>query len=176
MSSLIAKIEPSDSVHLAGVSEVEHLHGRHVGSMPVPRGLSVLVVDCGGAIDTLDIDRERARALYKREEKRIFSAVSLMRYGLRSGDLSAIAEAATASATLSQKILPKPIFSELLETALESGALGLNCAHSGTVLGVLYRSKDNLAGKLQPLIESRFGHSGRVLGEHRIISGGCHVS
>ena len=114
--------------------------------MPVPRGLSVLVVDCGGAIDTLDIDRERARALYKREEKRIFSAVSLMRYGLRSGDLSAIAEAATASATLSQKILPKPIFSELLETALESGALGLNCAHRGRCLVCCIEAKTILRG------------------------------
>jgi L-threonine kinase len=42
------------------------------------------------------------------------------------------------SAEVNQAVLPKPLLEELRQATTEAGGLGVNCAHTGTVLGVLF--------------------------------------
>ena len=42
------------------------------------------------------------------------------------------------SATIHQRILPKPELPLLLEISAESGGTGVNVAHSGTVVGLMF--------------------------------------
>jgi L-threonine kinase len=49
-----------------------------------------------------------------------------------------IAEAATISALANQFILPKDGLADILTAAKAAGALGLDVAHSGTVIGILF--------------------------------------
>ncbi|MFP5407317.1 MAG: GHMP kinase, partial [Gammaproteobacteria bacterium] len=79
------------------------------------------------------------------------------------------------SARLSQQILYKPQFEQLLAETRELGALGVNCAHSGTVLGVLHRADEALTHALVGRIEASFGPSLRIHGDFRVIGGGCHA-
>ena len=51
--------------------------------------------------------------------------------------------------------------------------LGVNCAHSGAVLGVLHWRDARTAERLQDDIARRFGDAARTLGVHRVIGGGC---
>ncbi|MBV8693955.1 MAG: kinase [Chloroflexi bacterium] len=44
----------------------------------------------------------------------------------------------TASAYINQRYLPKPHFDRLLQLASKTGALGLQVAHSGTIVGFLF--------------------------------------
>ncbi|MFP5407642.1 MAG: GHMP kinase, partial [Gammaproteobacteria bacterium] len=156
---LVTEIEPSDCVHFRGIAHVNHLTGRLYESLPAPTSISVLVVDCGGEIDTIGFDRKKARALYRKNQPYLKRALHTLKRGLHEGDPFAVAEGATASARLNQQIHFKPQFDELLARMRELGALGVNCAHSGTVLGVMYRSSTRLRGRLAEEVDRRFGRS-----------------
>lgn len=173
-AQIVTEIEPSDCVHFPGIAHVNHLTGELLESMPAPDDMNVLIVDCGGEIDTISFDRQRARAVYRKEQPYLNQALRMLKRGLYEGDLGAVAEAATRSAQLNQQIHRKPQFDELLAGSRALGALGVNCAHSGTVLGVMYRSSDRLKDTLIGDIESRFGKSISIVGDFNIISGGCY--
>lgn len=171
---IVTEIEPSDCVNFLGVSHINHLTGRLYESFPAPRGMSVLVVDCGGEVDTVNFDRMQARNLYRENQPYLRNTLQQLKSGLLNGDLSAIAHAATKSAQLNQKIHFKPQFEELLATSMKAGALGVNCAHSGTVLGVLYRSDDELKERLINNINQRFDSNLNIVGNYHLIGGGCN--
>lgn len=170
---IITEIEPSDCINFPGIAHVNHLTGDLIESMPAPTDISVIIVDCGGEIDTIGFDRERARGVYRQNQPIIAAALGLLKRGLYDGDPRAVAEAATQSAELSQQIHYKPQFKDLLAKTREVGALGINCAHSGTVLGVLYRTSDKLEASLLACIEKTFGSSVERVGTFNIIGGGC---
>jgi uncharacterized protein involved in propanediol utilization len=60
-----------------------------------------------------------------------------VRRGVATFDRKLLGSAATASATINQKYLSKPRFDQILRLVEETGALGVNAAHSGIVAGVL---------------------------------------
>lgn len=169
---LLTEIEPSDCTHFEGIAHVNHLTGDLLDSLPAPDGMRVLVVDCGGEIDTIDFDRERARHVYRQQPHAIREALDLLKRGLRQHNPQWVADGATLSAQISQQIHFKPQFEELLQVARRWGALGVNCAHSGSVLGVLYRASDRLKDSLRTQVENHFGRTLAVVGDHAIISGG----
>lgn len=171
--SLMTRIEPSDGVHFPGIAHVDHLEGVCHESLPVPRGLRVLVLDCGGEVDTVGFDRERSRAIYREHRDDVVWMLDTVRDGLRDHDLRRVAQAATTSARISQQILPKPPFEAVLERAIHEGALGVNCAHSGTVLGVMYEdSNPHLGERLRAAMIQELGEQYPVLGDFAVISGG----
>ena len=171
---LLAAVEPSDCVHVPGIAHVNHLTGEVLDALPAPDGLRVIVADCGGEVSTLGFDRERARGVYRANEDRLAGALALLKRGLHRDNPADVADAATESARLSQSILHKPQFDALLARTREAGALGVNCAHSGTVLGVLYRADPALREDLLAAVAGEFGAGLRVLGDFAVIGGGCH--
>lgn len=175
MARVLTAVEPSDCVHFPGIAHVNQLTGELFDAMPAPVGLRVLVVDCGGEVDTVGFDREKARAIYRRNPQAIRAALQLVKLGLRHGDDQAVAMAATLSARLSQDILPKPQFDDLLACTRERGALGLNCAHSGTVLGVMYRQADRVGDQLADCVLRHLGSSVSIQGDYRVIAGCRHA-
>lgn len=172
--SLIA-IEPSDCTHIPGVAHVGHLCGRIFRSFVAPAGLRVLVVDCGGAVDTMAFDRDRAHHVYARNEKAVRASLALATRGLATGDPTLLARAATMSARLSQQILHKAPFDDIARIAGAAGALGVNCAHSGSVLGILYRPDGARGAMLRQTIAGELGDAVSIVGDHAFISGGLHV-
>ena len=104
-----------------------------LGDFPL---LKIAVFDTGGAINTVDFHRRGDLARLSREnEAQTMAALELLS---GSKEPEAIAEAATKSALANQTILPKRDLSAIIETARDLGALGVNAAHSGTILGVLF--------------------------------------
>lgn len=172
--SLIASVEPSDCVHYPGIAEVNHLTGKLFARFPVPSGLRVIVVDCGGQVETLRFDRARARAIYSEHRGEVMGLLGELRRGLLFADAAAIGDAASRSARLSQRILPKPALDLLHRVVTEAGAVGINCAHSGTVLGAMYVRRPGRADDIVRAIQQAFGRDLPVLGDHAIIGGGWH--
>jgi L-threonine kinase len=172
--SLIASVEPSDCVHYPGIAEVNHLSGKLFARFPVPSGLRVIVIDCGGQIDTLHFDRLRARAIYHEQRAEVMGLLGELRRGLLFADAAAIGDAASRSTRLSQHILPKGPLDLLHRVCTDAGAVGINCAHSGTVLGVLYAKRPGRADDIVRAIERAFGRDLPMLGDHAIIGGGWH--
>jgi len=61
--------------------------------------------------------------------------------GVKNADCCLIGAGATLSALANQQILHKPSLERIIEISGTFGAVGVNVAHSGTVIGVLFDSE-----------------------------------
>ncbi|MFF2226419.1 GHMP kinase [Streptomyces globisporus] len=92
-----------------------------------------------GPVDTLTFPRAR----YNRKEIHRFDELRLeLSSGALAGDLAAIGRVATESARINQRFLPIPHFKDLLNIAENTGAVGLQIAHSGSIGGFLFAPGD----------------------------------
>jgi uncharacterized protein involved in propanediol utilization len=98
--------------------------------------LDVLGFDSGlGEVDTLAMPAPR----YTTGEIAQFGLLRRsLRRACRAGDAAALGAIATVSARINQRLLPVPRFERLLDVMAETGALGLQVAHSGSIAGLLY--------------------------------------
>lgn len=147
-------IEPSDGTFLPGIALFDHIGGRRWEYLGPPPQLSVLVVDPGGTVDTLAFNsRPDLQELNKKKEGEVRQAFELVRKGLALGRAEDVARGATISALANQKIIYKPEMERILEISMKCGAIGVNTAHSGTVLGVLYRPHEADPGEIEKKIK-----------------------
>lgn len=96
----------------------------------------------GGSVDTLALPPAR----YSTWEIECFRALrGLLRWSVRQRDLGGIGRVATASAVINQRFLPVPDFDRVRAIGRACGALGVQVAHSGTVVGLLWDEGDAAA-------------------------------
>jgi len=94
----------------------------------------------GKGIDTLSVTPAR----YSWWEIEAFRPlVGLMRQAINTQDPYMIGRIASASARINQSHLPKPYFDRLERLSEEVGGLGVQVAHSGTVMGILFNPMEN---------------------------------
>ncbi|WP_246787939.1 hypothetical protein [Bradyrhizobium sp. CCBAU 53421] len=87
------------------------------------------------SVDTLLFEPAR----YSSFEIELFRPLrSLMRRAIRDSDLELLGRVATASALINQRFLPKPRLDHIRAIGTCHGALGVQVAHSGTVVGLLF--------------------------------------
>lgn len=90
--------------------------------------------DHGQPIDTMQLPPARYRA----EEIQMFRVVrGLIARAIRFQDAALLGRAATLSAQISQRHLPKQHFDIAFEVANQAGACGVQVAHSGSLIGIL---------------------------------------
>lgn len=171
----LIQVEPGDGTHFSGITHLGHLDGKVRERLPTPSGLNVLLVDCGGEVDTVGFNRQMARRVYEDHKPQISEALELVATGLKTANNELIAKGSTISTQISQLIHHKPQFESLLSVTKNCGGLGVNCAHSGTVLGVLYEESLVSSRVLEHAITNTLGNSVKLLGCHQIIGGGSHV-
>lgn len=93
-----------------------------------------------GGVDTLSFPAAR----YDWREIEAFRPLlGLLRQAVRRQQPELCGHVATASARINQRHLPKPHFERLERLVTQVGALGLQVAHSGTVVGLLFRPDDD---------------------------------
>ena len=171
IASIALRIEPSDSVMLPGIALLDHKSGSMMRTLGAPPPMRVVVLDFGGNVDTLafnGVNRDRA---LNRLEAQFGEALSLIEAGIRANNPAPIGEGATLSAIANQQLLYKPQLDTVLRLAEEVGAVGVNAAHSGTVLGMLFEDDDSLAeNAVSRAWNSLFGI--RKIYNRRIVGGG----
>lgn len=99
--------------------------------------IDIISVDCepNATVSTLDFEP----ALYNEFEVEAFRPLrSLLRWAVRHSDAKLVGKVATASAWINQRFLAKPRLEELHQIASASGAIGLQVAHSGTLVGLMF--------------------------------------
>lgn len=89
----------------------------------------------GLPIDTLNLPPARYDSL---EIQQFRALRGLVAYAVRYQDPDCLGRAATASAWISQRRLPKQRFEQAIAIAQCAGACGVQVAHSGSLLGVLF--------------------------------------
>ncbi len=164
-------VEPSDGVMFPDVAVFDHRQGRVARSLGPPPPMRVLILDFGGSVDTLEFNRSDRDEALKSLGPRMKEAVSLIEDGILRGDPLRIGRGATVSAQANQQVLFNPHLEPVLELSREVGAVGVNVAHSGTVIGLLFRDDGAMtegaaaiAGQQLPGLESAL--------PRRIVGGG----
>jgi uncharacterized protein involved in propanediol utilization len=110
------------------------------GALPGIEVLGFNTDDSGIGVDTLSL----TPAHYSAWEIGAFRPLmGLLRLGIETQNPRLIAQVASASADINQRILPKPHFSQLKQIVKKVESLGLGVAHSGTVVGLLFDPKDS---------------------------------
>lgn len=93
----------------------------------------------GFGVDTLNLPP----ACYSWWEIEAFRPIlGLLRRALHNQDVRLIGQAASASARINQRHLPKPHFDRLEKLVETVGAAGLQIAHSGTIAGIIFDAND----------------------------------
>lgn len=154
-AGLALAIEPSDGSLFPNIVLFDHRSGRLWEDLGPCPPLEVVVLDFGGEVDTLAFNRQDRSALLRQTEPLVAEALALVREGLARGDPALIGRGATISALANQRILPKPQLPAVLAAAEEVEALGVNVAHSGTVLGVLLDPRQHQALEVCTWLERR---------------------
>jgi uncharacterized protein involved in propanediol utilization len=105
-----------------------------------------------GGVDTVSFPPAR----YDWREIEAFRPLlGLLRQAVRHQDAELCGRVGTASARINQRYLPKPHFDRLERLVERVGGVGLQVAHSGTVVGLLFDPQDE--GKEERIAEARAG-------------------
>ncbi|MCY4114467.1 MAG: GHMP kinase [Chloroflexi bacterium] len=137
-AKLALAVEPSDGVMLPGIALFDHRGGRMARSLGQPPAMRVLALEFADEVDTEAFNAVDRRAEHRSHASRFREALDLITAGLAEGDAQPIGEGATLSSLANQAVLPKPQLASVLDLAQAAGAVGVNVAHSGTVLGLLF--------------------------------------
>ena len=137
-AELALAIEPSDGVMLPGIALFDHRDGRIARSLGDPPDMRVLVLEFAGVIDTESFNAVDRGTDLQRQAARFRDALELIAKGLESGDCKLVGRGATQSALAHQALLPKPQLPTVLALGQTAGAVGVNVAHSGTAMGLLF--------------------------------------
>ncbi|WP_260618636.1 kinase [Streptomyces sp. WAC07149] len=141
VEALLRGVEPTDGVMYDEVVAFGHREVRlreRLGTVPA---MTVVGYDEGGTVDT--IGRNRTAAAPGAAERREYALLlDRAREAVRAADLPALGRVATRSAELHARRHPRPALPTLLRVCRDVGGLGVACAHSGTVLGILLPHDD----------------------------------
>jgi uncharacterized protein involved in propanediol utilization len=101
----------------------------------------------------------------RRDMARFEALLERLRDGIARGDAETVGSVATLSAHLNQRFVKKPHLGDLESIGRQHGAIGIQIAHSGTVMGLLFRH-----GHLEALREVKRQLAGRY---SSIVA--CHI-
>jgi len=144
IEDLLREIEPSDGVMYPGVVAFDHRAVRLRAVLGTLPPAVVVGIDEGGQVDTVQFNRLPKpfslsdKDLYRRLLATLTTAVA-------RSDLRQVAEVATQSSLMNQKLRRKDTLPEMLSICRRYGGLGVVTAHSGTTLGILLAAEEPAA-------------------------------
>lgn len=155
LTSLCAQLEPTDSVAFADWTVIDPLSGQVIWQTDWRPELYVYVLEPKDRLDTTTLSRMIDSPCYPAQESA--ALLPLFQEACQNRDQRKLGELATLSARLNNHRLPKPYLEELIQLAQDKGGLGINVAHSGTILGILLDDcgRDRLAELEETLEQSR---------------------
>ena len=171
VAHIALSVEPSDGVMLPYIAVFDHREGRIVRSLGQPPPMRVLVLDFGGSVDTQEFNQADRHDILKELEPTMEEAACLIEEGITRRDPLRIGLGATLSACTNQRILFNPHLNHALELSREVGAVGVNVAHSGTVIGMLFRDDAALVERAAVIARRQLPGLESAL-HRRIVAGG----
>lgn len=171
VASIALSIEPSDGLMFPGITLFDHVRGRMKKFLGPAPALGILVLDLGGEVDTLCFNQRQDLAkLNRKKEPQVLEALYLVEKGVKESNLALVGQGATMSSLAHQLILPKPDLPELIAEVQALGALGVNVAHSGTVIGILVESEKTQNQEFIELLEKKLGK--KLMASCQLVDGG----
>ena len=141
LTSLCSKIEPSDSVGFADWTVMNPLNGEIKWQTKWKPNLYVYMLEPNQIVDTTSFIRMTDSSLYPAEQSE--KLLTDFQTACDTQSVKRLGQVATISALLNNRRLPKPYLEDIIEITTELGLLGVNVAHSGSIVGILL-TKDQL--------------------------------
>ena len=137
ISSIALAVEPTDGVMFPGIAMFDHRHGKILELLGDPPPMEVIVIDRGGQVDTLEFNQIDRSQHWTSVVDATSEALELIREGIRRSDPELVGRGATISARAGSPDGAAPWVERASNFADAIGAVGVNVAHSGTVVGIL---------------------------------------
>lgn len=137
LARLCVGLEPTDSTIFRSMSLFDHLHGQHLSACEGQPAIDFLLLESPLILRTADYHRLPRQTVLREDSEKLDNAWRMLQQACRDNDPGRLGEAATISAIASQKLLPKPGFTSLLNLAEAFDLYGINVAHSGSVVGLM---------------------------------------
>ena len=173
LGKIAAEIEPTDNIMFADWVLFDHLNGEKVEVLKTIENLKVLVLEMEDTVDTERLRQEGA--FHKSNKPKTSKALEILREASHEKDLKKLGQAMEISALENQPVLYKPHLEELMTLARKHGLIGVNAAHSGTVLGVVYEEGKNIDAFVVSAIEKGYLEPYKKRYIHKIIKGGPRI-
>ncbi|OEF97986.1 GHMP family kinase ATP-binding protein [Desulfuribacillus alkaliarsenatis] len=139
LANVAISIEPSDGIMYPGITIFDHITGRWTEKLGEALNISIVIIDPGGTVDTIAFNnRRKLKQLNDKKETQVKKALKLIKEGVIEKDSEKLGAGATISAWANQEILPKPQLQQIVDIGKYWNALGVNVAHSGTVMGIFF--------------------------------------
>ena len=167
-------VEPSDGVMLPGIALLDHREGQILEVLGPPPPMEIVALDFGGTVDTLEFNAADRRPAWKSIQTEVDEALRMIKAGIQQQDPKLVGEGATISARASQAVLPKPELVAVLKFAENVGAVGVNVAHSGTVIGVLLDARERMSKSVFHRAKQTFPQAESVH-HFRLLGGGVRA-
>jgi len=171
LEDLMRSIEPTDGVMYDGCVAFDHRAVRLRARLGPPPALTIVGLDEGGAVDTIQVNR--APTTYSAQERGEYAALlTAARTALRDGDAETLGCLASRSAVMNERLRPKRMLDAALAISRRTGALGVAAAHSGTKLGVLLADTDpDYQLKLGRVLEACHAICGQISVDYTLARG-----
>lgn len=158
IAALAASIEPTDGIFYNGIVAMNPVTGKLLSNSFVIPEYNIIIFDFGNQINTIEFKR---RSNFFLNELPTALNMNLV----------------TASALANQSILYKSGLEEIVEFSKSIGALGVNAAHTGTVIGIIFDEnvESNKIDKYSKVITDKFPQI-TFMTKTKIISGGFKVN
>ena len=141
--AILREIERSDSVFLE--THALYLSGAQkvAACLPFNPTFHICYIDEGDVIDT-EAMGERLLSHYASKASAYAAVLEDITEAFARGEASAIARCATCSAMLGQDAVPKRTLEAMLAHQAEFGADGVTVAHTGSLIGYLFRDRPDV--------------------------------
>lgn len=140
LTALCAKIEPSDSVAFDNWTAINPLTGKVQTQFAWQPHLYVYMLEPQAIIETLTLPRMSESSGF--DIKASGDLYDQLTQAIQLKDLDYLGHVTTQCALLNQTRLPKVYLAELIQFVQAEKLIGLNIAHSGTVIGLLLKPND----------------------------------
>lgn len=175
IAKICISIEPTDSTIFPGITMFDHVHGNKIESIGKSQNLKIIAVDFPGKVNTLHFNsRDDLNILNREKENDVIRGLELIKSGIETDNSALIGQGSTISAIAHQKILFKEHLHKLIAIAQKHRAIGVNIAHSGTVIGLIFEEGQVSTKELKRDIVSNCPRIVSLL-ELRMVNGGLQV-
>lgn len=135
LAKMLVQIEPTDSIIFPEITLFDQNQGQIYQKIGTYPEMGVLALGLESTVDTIEFKKKR---LWVPD---VSQAYQMVGSGLQRNDLSLMGLGAMLSAVNWQEILPKPRLNEIMDIALVFGCYGIQIAHSGTIVGIMYNPR-----------------------------------
>jgi L-threonine kinase len=139
LGKIATSIESSDGTMYPGVAAVNHKNGELLRAFPWWPRFTIAMIVPRDILDTACVRFDGKEALVDQFNE----ILGILERASLNKDEKAFARAALMSADLNQDYVPNSLFAKLRNRFSDLGAIGLNVAHTGTIVGVLFGSSDD---------------------------------